>query len=478
MQNLSININMENIFKLEEFIEHNNIKNLNNNILLNLEDLKELNKQQVECWINGIKLINNSLLILENCSVYMMILFNQVKKTLPINYNIKSFYIPYQAKSGNSVTEKLYSFEKDFKKNRKINLELFKEPLLFNNQEHFININITNYLHPLQEFELNKWSNFDNFFDGVVVIDETKKIKYINEVAASIIGLSTKRILNKSPCFYDIIEIDDPLLFCTKSGIEGKDKTSLYKEVYFSSKKTSKGALQISICPDNNQNFIHKRWLVYIKDITLEKKLTSKYLDESNKQVETLKQLDEAAIRAETDDMTSLMNFRAFKRVLEYELQDHKRKNKVLSLVLLDVDKFKIFNDTYGHQQGDEVLRNVAKVLTESTRNTDYVFRYGGEEFTMVLPNTDFDGLGILMEKVRKNLEQSEVQYLNHPGQTLKVTSSFGGVTIKPEELEKIIDIDQKTFIEIADKNLYQAKESGRNCCIKTVFKQEEEEVE
>ena len=134
---------------------------------------------------------------------------------------------------------------------------------------------------------------------------------------------------------------------------------------------------------------------------------------------------------------------------------------------MLDVDKFKIFNDTHGHQTGDEVLKMVAGVIARVTRETDLAARYGGEEFAVVMPETSLMGMQRLAERIRAGVEQ---EVLETDGKQLKVTASIGGACV--ERLGK--KSDGAVLIKAADHYLYQAKKAGRNRCAfhpRTTFK-------
>jgi diguanylate cyclase (GGDEF)-like protein len=312
-----------------------------------------------------------------------------------------------------------------------------------------------------------KYSIFDEFLDGIFIINEGKQIIYLNQMAALLFQLSAKRVLNK-PCFDHFI-FDKQDLFCMPEGTLGKDAPSQYHEVSFSSPKGASGFVRVMIQPDLLTEE-EKRWIVYFHDVTEEKNLSGKYKSESQqkqKAVDTIfkiqDDLKEVTTMALKDEMTGLNNFRAFNRHLVDELQNSLKSGLPLGLVILDVDKFKVFNDTYGHQQGDEVLRHVAQTYQKNVRGTDIVARYGGEEFVLILPKTDEKGVLTVSEKVRQAVQETKVPYLARPGEFLTVTASFGGLAIYPEDIQKHNISDQKILIEAADKNLYQAKEQGRN---------------
>ena len=153
---------------------------------------------------------------------------------------------------------------------------------------------------------------------------------------------------------------------------------------------------------------------------------------------------------ATIDGLTGAKNRRAFNDQLEMEFRRALRYSTPLSLLLLDVDKFKQFNDTLGHQAGDEVLKTVAKVLMKSVRVIDFVARYGGEEFVILLPNTDAEGAIILSERLRIKIEEA-------PWPARAVTASFGISTLTPEFKEG------PELTHAADLALYASKENGRN---------------
>ncbi len=153
----------------------------------------------------------------------------------------------------------------------------------------------------------------------------------------------------------------------------------------------------------------------------------------------------------DTDGLTGVKNYRAFRERLTHEYDRAMRYGGGLSLVMIDVDRFKRYNDTFGHPEGDEVLKRVASMLQNSLRSTDMVARYGGEEFVILLPNTDRIGAVTMAERFRKELQNAEWEHS-------PITASFGVSTLTPATPEKEIIVDE------ADKALYFAKQSGRNC--------------
>lgn len=160
--------------------------------------------------------------------------------------------------------------------------------------------------------------------------------------------------------------------------------------------------------------------------------------------------------KATTDEMTGLFNFRYFQDVLEKEFEKAARFNHDLSFIIMDVDYFKVYNDTNGHQAGDQVLKTVAKIVQNSCRGKDIPARYGGEEFVIILPDTPIDAALKVAERVRKAVEETPVIYQEkQPNKNLTLSL---GVSNYPEHAK-----NSKDLVELADNALYDAKTSGKN---------------
>lgn len=158
---------------------------------------------------------------------------------------------------------------------------------------------------------------------------------------------------------------------------------------------------------------------------------------------------------ATTDGLTELYNHRYFQEQMKMQVEQAKRYEAPFSLIIIDIDFFKKFNDTFGHQAGDAVLRQVAQLLKQSVRTTDIVCRYGGEEMSIILPNTSKEMSVSTAEKICKRVASKRFRLNNY--QESNVTISLG-VASFPDDGETPAQI-----IEMADKRLYQSKHNGRN---------------
>ncbi len=150
------------------------------------------------------------------------------------------------------------------------------------------------------------------------------------------------------------------------------------------------------------------------------------------------------------DTLTGIKNRRSFDEKIEEILADHKRSPNPVSMLLLDLDYFKKINDSHGHKQGDQVLIDFAQTVKSLIRTTDYIFRFGGEEFVVIAKNSSLENAGILGDSIRKFIEESPSL------SKYNVTVSIG-----VSEIEATDDTD--SFFRRADKALYEAKSSGRN---------------
>ncbi|MFT5452648.1 MAG: diguanylate cyclase [Urechidicola sp.] len=167
-------------------------------------------------------------------------------------------------------------------------------------------------------------------------------------------------------------------------------------------------------------------------------------------------ELEESRKESLTDALTSLANRRAFDLMLDEIVNEKSSNSPIFSVVIADIDNFKKFNDTYGHLVGDKVLQYVSKIIKACVKGKDLAARFGGEEFTLLLPDTDISGAEIVSEQLRSAIAQTNLVDKSVNEDYGKVTVSFGVAQYKPNEKPQEI-------LERADKALYQAKENGRN---------------
>jgi diguanylate cyclase (GGDEF)-like protein len=157
-----------------------------------------------------------------------------------------------------------------------------------------------------------------------------------------------------------------------------------------------------------------------------------------------------------TDGLTKLHNHRYFQDHLIREIKRVGRTKAPLALILLDIDDFKLLNDSHGHAAGDEVLVSLASIMTDSARESDLIARYGGEEFVVLMPNTDLAGAVHLAEKIRMAVESTRL-IIGDNMKPIEITISLGVA---------VFDGDRREFFGNADRALYQAKAAGKNCVI------------
>ena len=182
--------------------------------------------------------------------------------------------------------------------------------------------------------------------------------------------------------------------------------------------------------------------LLRLKRVLRERSLTQ----DRTRMIDKLKEL------SITDDLTKIFNARHFYQQLENEVNRFNRNQRPVSLLLIDVDHFKEFNDTYGHLEGNIVLYKIAKLITDCLRTMDTAYRYGGEEFTVILPETTCDSAHIVAERINEIVNEE----LFDSGSEKKLSVSIGVSEYFPGEL--VTD-----FIKRTDKAMYIAKEKGRN---------------
>lgn len=203
--------------------------------------------------------------------------------------------------------------------------------------------------------------------------------------------------------------------------------------------------------------------LTRIRSILKLKHETDKRKARERELLEITQKLDRANQRLEylsyMDELTDIANRRYFEEHLAQEWKRTGRYSRHLSLIMIDIDFFKSYNDTYGHKEGDICLRHVATALKHALKRPgDFVARYGGEEFVAVLPDTDITGAAVVAESMRSDVQSLGIEHDGNPG-VGNVTISLGVASTVPENDQ----ITSETLVIEADKAMYRVKQSGRN---------------
>ncbi|EAT17218.1 diguanylate cyclase [Desulfuromonas acetoxidans] len=183
--------------------------------------------------------------------------------------------------------------------------------------------------------------------------------------------------------------------------------------------------------------------------------------EQLNEALDTIKKRNaEIAELAVRDSLTGSFNRGYFNETFPGAIRRAQRYQQSLSLIMCDIDHFKLINDHYGHQTGDRVIKSVAQGLAQSLRQgVDWLARYGGEEFVIVLPETNLEGALVVAERMRRSIADQEIAC---DPQSIRLTASFGVAGCDPEHASMLTG---NGMIAAADRCLYQAKKEGRNCC-------------
>jgi len=163
-------------------------------------------------------------------------------------------------------------------------------------------------------------------------------------------------------------------------------------------------------------------------------------------------------VEAAHDPLTNLWGRRHFNEILKQEVEASNRYGQELSLIIFDIDDFKLVNDGHGHNAGDVILRELAAVLRQNQRGSDVYARWGGEEFLVLMPGTGLSAALVTAERLRKAIEEAPFSYVN------RVTSSFGVTEYNSKSNKNAEHEPFNTMINRADRALYQAKQQGKNC--------------
>ncbi len=288
---------------------------------------------------------------------------------------------------------------------------------------------------------------FDTVNLGVVILDKQMRVQYWNNWMAVHSGYTKERMIgaNLVEIFPNLNEpaflrsFKSVLKFGNFYYFSQKLHRFLFPMKTFSSFQSDYEYMQqsCSLCPIRDDSNAITHICITVQDVT----------EIANYE----KKLIELNMR---DSLTGAYNRRFLTRRLDEEFERHKRYERSLSLLMIDIDHFKNVNDTYGHQIGDCILKSVASEISHTLRKVDLLVRYGGEEFCCILPETGLESALVLAERIRSTIEQKE-----HEFDPLKIRIT---ISIGVHEFKGNLD-SADTLLRKADEALYLAKEAGRN---------------
>ena len=285
--------------------------------------------------------------------------------------------------------------------------------------------------------------------DAIIVLDEKSKITLTNPALLLLSGFLKEELIGQSLEFLFPHEInaDQSKAFTIESFLIAEDTkyvTGSHRELELTTKKGEHIPIEIrvfEIDPDENGR---KQFTGIVRDIRERKRLE----EQKTLLINSLKRL------AYMDELTLLPNRRSFYDSLQKSIAIVKRRNREAVLAVLDIDHFKSINDTYGHDIGDVVLKNIANIFMDCLREEDTIGRIGGEEFGCILPDTDTTGGAVVFERIRESVRGH--RFFIFDNFYLNVTISMGYTRIHPTQKPEEV-------IKFADIALYQAKNSGRD---------------
>lgn len=283
---------------------------------------------------------------------------------------------------------------------------------------------------------------YDSIVDPFVIIDRNFNIVRVNNAYASLKDRSVEDLLHKT-CFRELIGRDSVCEGCViEKTIRSGNPSSKEKKVILSD--GSEVWLELYTYPIYDKDNVITHVIEYTIDITDKKRIE----EQRRLMIKELEKL------SRTDSLTGLLNRRAVLELLEYNLKRTSRYKARTSVIITDIDNFKDINDSYGHPAGDEVIKGVAKTIKDALREPDIVGRYGGDEFLLILPETDLSGAMELAERIRRIVESAN--FVIGDNIYIKTTISLG--VINCTNLTGVEEV-----IKLGDKALYTSKKEGRN---------------
>ena len=283
---------------------------------------------------------------------------------------------------------------------------------------------------------------FENLNDGIYFVDRDRKITFWNKGAERISGFSSAEVVDKH-CYDNILmhTNDDGLQLC----IHGcplhqsmQDNRTSVASVYLQHKAGYRVPVSVRIIPIEEKGTVYGAVEIF---------------QVQHERMDGLYNVEELKTLALTDQLTALPNRRYTETFLDSRIAEYKALGIKFGVLFMDIDHFKAFNDQYGHNVGDDVLRILAKTFMNNLRNHDFIGRWGGEEFIGIVACANQDGLWQVAEKIRILTEKTSLSYGD---QTLSVHISIGATLYQANETAEQV-------IQRADHLLYDSKTNGRN---------------
>jgi len=295
------------------------------------------------------------------------------------------------------------------------------------------------------EFDNDSFAKIINsLHDGLYLVDQDRKITYWNKAAENISGFAADDVVGRSCAENILTHVDDEGNHLCISGCPlaqtMKDKKPHEDEVYMHHKDGHRIPVSVRVSPLTDARGDIMGGIELFTDI-------------SNQRANQLriKELEKMAL---LDNLTQLANRNYIEREIQSRFEEKKRFNMAFGILFMDIDYFKKFNDTYGHNMGDRVLKYVADTFVHNARPFDLFGRWGGEEFVGIIRNTSHRELEHIGNRLRLLVENS---YISHENEKLRVTISIGATLVTNDDTIESI-------FKRADKLLYQSKTAGRNC--------------
>ena len=366
-------------------------------------------------------------------TVYVAVMSGVIPFSFTLSQSLKIAYLSQGMFFALALADRYSMMQRNFQRMLEDQVAERSEELIMANQSLLSEINERKRVEKAIEKAKNEWEQtFDTVPDLIAVIDENHKIVRINKAMAEKLNMSPRDAIGLN-CYELCHGANEPIPACPllQGSTDGKEHTAEIVETRLG------GAYLVSATPLPNGNSDTRMFVHVARDITERKKLEE--------------QLRELAL---TDSLTNIWNRRHFMNLAGRELERIRRYGGALAVMMMDLDDFKVVNDTYGHEVGDQALKKVAQVVRTVLRKVDIFARIGGEEFVIALPETGLEKALHVAERLRESLAETPIA---NSGPSLHITVSIG-ITVTGQSSPELT-----TLLKQADTALYNAKKRGRN---------------